>query len=93
MNDVTKHATEVIERYRKKAGVPKSEVARRLDMTRETLSRGLNQSREFTFFEIALLAAYFNIPLSELFDANAILRAMPEATAKMLVEDKQKGRS
>jgi transcriptional regulator with XRE-family HTH domain len=92
MNDVTKHATEVIERYRMKAGVSKSEVARCLDMTRETLSRGLNQSREFTFFEIALLAAYFNIPLSELFDTNAILRAMPEATAKMLVEDKQKGR-
>ena len=93
MNEVTKHAAEVIERYRVKAGVPKSEVARRLNMTRETLSRGLNQSRELTFYEIAMLATYFKIPLYELFNMNAILGAMPEDVAKEFAAERQRGRN
>ena len=84
MDPVSEHISEAIIRHWRDRGIRIKELARRLDLSENSLGGALRKSRPFALHEVLRLSVYFEISPMELVDTRLIVSQLPEETQEEL---------
>ena len=84
MDPVSEHISEAIIRHWKDQGIGIKELAKRLDLSANTLGQALRKARPFALHEVLKLSVYFEIGPMELIDTRLIVNQLPEETQEEL---------
>lgn len=84
MDPVSEHISEAIIRHWKDQGIGIKELAKRLDLSVNSLGEALRKNRPFALPEVLKLSVYFEIAPLELVDPRLIVNQLPEETQEEL---------
>ena len=84
MDPVSEHISEAIIRHWRDQGIGIKDLAKRLDLSTNSLGGALRKDRPFALHEVLKLSVYFEIAPLELIDPRLIVSQLPEETQEEL---------